>query len=368
VPPAPTVAGVTVVELRDAGMHRSRVVAGCTLAVLSFALASCSGGADRSTTEGVTLVISSRQLNFAKEMAAGFTAGAAQVGGVQATVAGPDGGDPTQAVKVFEDAVRSSKGGIAVQTIAPELFAGPLADAEKAGIPLMTVDTPPGPGSNVEVFVGNDNYALGQQLAAEAIKRLPTGATGTVVIGTPAPGLPILDARARGMRAEFAKRLPRVRVLGPFDTKLDVPANAAAWSALVRANPDALAFLGTGDADTFNLAKARVATRGKWLAAAFDVDPKALEAVRDGQLFAVMSPEHYLKGMIAGRLQAEQAKSGKALPKGWIYTPGLAVTSANIAEITERQSSPANKQAWFGRQADAILGDPSSVRPLDSAH
>ena len=347
-------------------MHRSKTVAGLVLVLLSFALASCSGGDERSARPGIALVIASRQLNFAKEIADGFTAGAAQVGGVEATVAGPDGGDPTLEVKVFEDTVRSAKDGIAVQTIAPELFAAPLASAGKAGIPLMTVDSPPGPGSNVELFVGNDNYALGQQLAAEAIKRLPAGATGSVVIGTPAPGLQVLDARARGMRAEFAKRLPGVRVLGPFDTKLDVPANAAAWLALVRANPDALAFLGTGDADTFNLARARAATRGRWLAAAFDIDPKALEAVRNGQLFAVMSPEHYLKGMIAGRLQAEQAKGGRALPKGWIYTPGLVVTSANVAEVIQRQASPAGKRAWFEPRADAILRDPSSMRPLDA--
>jgi ribose transport system substrate-binding protein len=156
-------------------------------------------------------------------------------------------------------------------------------------------------------------------------------------------------------------------VVGPFDTKREVASNLAAWKLLVKANPDALAFLGTGDADSWHLAEIRRSTHGKWLAGGFDLDPRSLQAVKDGDLLLV-SPEHFLKGAIAGRLQAEHARTGKALPKGWIYTPGLAVTPANVDKIIARQASPEAKRAWFAPLVQQILDHRSAyLRPIGDA-
>src|SRR5262249_16780404 len=154
-----------------------------------------------------------------------------------------------------------------------ELFAVPLAAAAKQGIPLIAVDNPPPPDSDVNLFVGNDNFQLGQMLADQVIAKLPTGASGTVVLGTTAPGVPVLDRGIGGIRAEFQRQLPKVTVIGPFDTKNETAANYAAWDILIKTNPNALAFLGSGDADGWNLAAIRRATHGKWLAGAFDLDP-----------------------------------------------------------------------------------------------
>src|SRR5262249_45338981 len=187
--------------------------------------------------------------------------------------------------------------GVSVFTLSPELFADPVADATRAGIPVIAVDNPPPPGSHLPLFIGNDNYQLGQMLADEAIGRLPADATGTVVIGTTTPGVPVLDLRAEGMRDQFHKRLPRVTVIGPFDTKQDVAANLAAWRVLVDANPQALAFLGTCAADGWNLAAIRRQVHGRWLAGAYDLDARALQAVKEGNLLLV-SPEHFVKGAL----------------------------------------------------------------------
>ena len=150
---------------------------------------------------------------------------------------------------------------------------------------------------------------------------------------------------------------------GPLDTKQEVAANQAAWRTLVKVNPHALAFIGTGDADGWNLAKIRRSTKGKWRAGAFDLDPKSLKAVKDGDLVLV-SPEHFLKGAVAGRLQAQHAKDGKPLPKGWIYTPGLAVNRDNIDEVTARQTSPETKAAALSPEIDKIIADSAHPRPL----
>jgi ribose transport system substrate-binding protein len=206
----------------------------------------------------------------------------------------------------------------------------------------------------VSLFVGNDNYELGKMLAREVIARLPANASGEVIIGTTTPGVPVLDLRAKGIRDELHDRLPRITVRGPFDTKQDVVANLACWKVLVQTNPNALAFLGTGDADGWNLAAIRKDTHGRWLAGAYDLDPRSLQAVKDGNLLLI-SPEHFVKGAVAGWLLAQHAAKGTALPTGWIMTPGLAVTTSNVDEITARQVSVEVRAAWFAKQIQDIV-------------
>lgn len=331
-------------------------------------VAACSAGPSQpSAKPHVAFVVANTQLNFSREMEAGFLAGVRQVGGVQAHVTGPDIVDGPREVRMFRTAARKAPGGVSVFTLSPDLFVGPMSTASDNGLPLIAVDSPPPLSAGVSLFVGNDNNELGKLLADVVIARLPAGARGTVVIGTSGPGVPVLDNRADGIRAEFARKLPGVKVLGAFDTKQEVGANLAAWETLVTANPHALAYLGTGDADGWNLAAIRARTRATWIAGAFDLDPKALKAVKAGALLLV-SPEHFVKGAVAGRLQATHAKDSTDLPRGWVYIPGLAVTPDNVDAIVARQASAATKEAALGPEIDSIIAHlAKQMRPLDQA-
>jgi ribose transport system substrate-binding protein len=336
-------------------------------AAIAVGATSCSKDQTPSGPAHVAFIIPTTESNFAKEMAAGFSFGVESVGGVHLVVSGPRIVDGPREVALFEKATTEAPDGISVFTLHPELFARPLAQAAKAGIPLIAVDNPPVAGSPVKLFVGNDNYALGVALADEVIQRLPAGSKGSIVLGTPSPGTPILEQRAKGMTARLTEKLPGIAVVGPFDTKQEVAANRAAWETLVRANPEALAFLGTGNTDGFNLADIRLKTGGKWLAGAYDLEEKSLRAVKDGRLLLV-SPEHFLKGAIAGRLQARLAKDNTALPAGWIYTPGLTITTANIDEIIARQTSAKSRADWFADEIDQTMKNINgSLRPLKGA-
>lgn len=345
--------------------QRCRLAGTAGVLVLTLGLAAgCGHSPAASTARTVTFVVANDQLNFAVEMMDGFRTGAGQVPGVSQVVMGPPTVDGPRELQMFQSVANDRRSGVVLFTLAPELFAGPLSAAVAKGVPVIAVDNPPGPGAHVPLFVGNDNYELGKMLADETIKRLPADASGTIVLGTTMPGVPVLDLRAKGIRDEIHARLPRVSVRGPFDTKQDVVANKAAWQVLVQANPTALAFLGTGDADGWNLAAIRQSTGGRWLAGAFDLDPRSLQAVKRGDLLLV-SPEHFVKGAVAGRLQAEHAMKGTRLPTGWIMTPGLAVTPANIDMIVHRQDSLAARQAYFTPVIADILGHISGyLRPM----
>jgi ribose transport system substrate-binding protein len=346
---------------------------GIVFAVFVGSSAACSNNAEvapaRAGKPAVAFVVPNTSLNFAVEMADGFGAGVRQVGGVDFSIVGTARNDSAGEAKLFEDVIKTGKAddGISLFMQATDLFAPLIQEAHAKKIPMIAVDNKTDSTAKIELFVGNDNYALGQQLADEVIKRLPADAKGQVIVGTPVPGVPVLDQRAKGIREEFRKRLPGVEVLGPFDTKQDPLVNLSTWNSLISANPTGLAYLGTADQDAVNLAAIRKRENATWLAGAFDLDPKALEAVKAGDLLLV-SPEHFVKGAVAGHWLAQHAKDGQALPKGWIYTPGLPVTQDNIDEIMKRQASDTAKEAWFRPKIDQIIGDPKTyLRPLADA-
>ena len=117
-----------------------------------------------------------------------------------------------------------------------------------------------------------------------------------------------------------------------------------------------------------NLAALKTEKSARWLVGGFGVDPRTLQAVRDGAMVATISPEHYLKGAVAGWLLARHAKRAAPLPKGWIETPGLTVTTANLEQILHRQESEKARKDFFQQQIDKFVGNPAGwVRPLEQA-
>jgi ribose transport system substrate-binding protein len=230
----------------------------------------------------------------------------------------------------------------------------------------LQVSGPPGVDGPAEVKLLQD---LGRMLAEEAIRLLGPDVSGTVVVGTTVPGVPVLDQRAQGIREAFAEKLPDVEVLGPFETKIEPTLNFGIWNGLVKANPDALAFLGTGDQDSYNLAKIKQENGGTYLTAGFDLNAATLRAVEDGTNFATLSPGHFMKDAVAIRMLAEAAVDGKPLPEGWIDSGALLVTKDNVAQIIARQESEEAKDKWFGPELDEFFADlDTHLRPLDEAH
>ncbi|MDI6098158.1 sugar ABC transporter substrate-binding protein [Actinoplanes sp. NEAU-A12] len=318
---------------------------------------------DEDDAHTVGFVVPNKQLNFSQEMSLGFLSGVNRVGDVAHLVDGPNIVDGPRQLTLFRDMLTTAADGIAVSTLSPDLFTGPIAEAIRDGVPVIAVDSPVLPSAGVELFIGNDAYELGRMLARKVIEKLPPNATGKIVLGTSSPGVTVLDRRAKGIRDEIKEKLPGVTVFGPFDTKQEVEANLEAWNTLVEVNSSALAFVGTGDADGWNLAAIRRAKGGTWIAGGFDIDSKSLAAVKAGDLLLV-SPENFVKGAVAGRLQAEHAKTGKVLPKGWLYVPGLAIDATNVDAVVARQATVTTRAEGLADQIEKVLADPAHLRPM----
>ncbi|SDF81075.1 ribose transport system substrate-binding protein [Lentzea fradiae] len=340
-------------------------------AVLVFVagVSGCGTGQTSDDPPTIGFLAQNTSRDFSREMSDGFRAGAEIAGGVRTELTGPDTHDGLKQIELLRDLATRATGGIGVSAVAPEIMAEPLARVVEQGVPVMAVaGGQVAPGTGVEFMIENDGFDLGRTLADATADRLPPGASGKIVIGSNSPAMPALDQRVLGMRTRLLERLPNLRVIGPLDTGRDATTNLATWRRLADANPDALALLGAGDVDAVNLAAVHAEKDGKWLAASFSIDPKALQGVKEGHLFATISAEHFLKGAVAGWMLAQHAKSGRKLPEGWFVAPGLVVESSNVDEIIRRQASTAARLEAARPRIEALTANPMRyLRPLDQA-
>ncbi len=348
-------------------MRPHRYVAAFAVAGL---LAGC-GTAEPSADAPLKLafVYATSTQNPFQEMAFGAKAAAADAGKVDLALSAPSGVDGPQEVQLFQSAIRNSKDGVALETLTPDLFVRPLNQATDLGVPIVAVDTAPPQGTKVDLYIGNSNTELGKLLGEEFVKQVPEGTTGEVVLGNAIPGLTLLVQRLEGMKQVIEAKRPGLKISGPFDSGSEPTSNFNKWNDIVKAHPDAIGFLGVGSQDAVSLALIQKNTGKKFLAGSCDPDVAALQAVKDGYVFALASPEHWMKGYIALRMLADHARTKKPMPTGWWNTGSLLINSSNIDQIMARQKDEDSRKAAFKAETEKQLADPTKhLKPISEAN
>jgi ABC-type sugar transport system substrate-binding protein len=350
--------------LADLFMARRRRTVALAAALLALGGGGCGsdeggGGGGGSKEAKLAFVYPTTTTNFAQEMALGAKAAAGDTPGVKLTESAPAEVNGPKQVQLFQAAARSSRDGVAMMTLTPDLFIRPLQQAGSQNVPLVAVDVPPPKGTekDVKLLIGNSNEEIGQDLAKALLPKIPTGAKGEILMGTDTPGLPVLEQRNKGFQDVIKQERPGV-TFRVFDAKQSPTDNFNTWSSQVKAHPDALAYVGPGSQAAVSLS--RVQRRGgkKLVVGACDLDPVALEGVRDGYVTALISPEHWLKGYLAIKLMAAAKQDGKDLPEGVWNSGALTVTTKNIGEIIKRQKDAASRVAFFKDEVAKQLGNP----------
>jgi ribose transport system substrate-binding protein len=303
-----------------------------------------------------------------QEMALGAQAAADEDGNVNLQLSAPTGIDGPKEVSLFQAAARTAKDGVAYMTVTPDLFVRPLNTATDAGVPVIAVDAGPPPGAKgVKTFVANSNTKLGELLGEAFVKQNPQ-ADGKVVLGNDIPSLQLLVQRLQGVQNVLKAKLPNLKIVGPVDTKSEPTANTVAWRSFVQANPDAIAFIGVGSQDGVALPLIAKQTGRTYLAGSADLPPEAMQAVKDGPtLFALSSPEHWMKGYIALHLLIEAKRKCKPVPEGWWNSGNLLVEKSNVADIIARQQTPESRKAWFKPEIAKQLANPP-LSPIEQAN
>lgn len=371
-------------------VKKSACVAGCWM-LAALALAACgsssssssasssSGGSSSSAGSSsagskaksvhLAMIVADSTENAFEEMEYGAEAAAAHLPGVQLSTAAPPTASGSAEVSLFQSAQQTSKDGIGLMTTTPPDFVRPFSQAVAAGVPVVAVDAPGLPGSNVTTFVGNSNTEIGAGVANQMLAKIPTSATGDVIIGNPIPGLPLLAQRIDGFVSVIKAKRPSLKIVGPFNVGNEPTDNYDHWNALVQKYPNGVAYFDPGDQGAISLARIQKSSGKHLLVGACDVDPGALAGVKDGYVYVLGDPHHFLKGYIAITLLAEHAQQGKALPKGW-WNPGFGiVTAGNITQIIAREQNNQTRYAYYAPIIKQELANPSAyIKPLSQAN
>lgn len=274
--------------------------------------------------------------------------------------AAPETGDPQRQAALFAPIAQTQTDGIVLQSLNSGPLLRPVMDAVENGIPVAAIDAPPPDGSGVGLFITADNYGLGQQLAEAVLALVPADASGSVLVGNTGVGVPPLDQRAQGMIDKVTELRPDLEIVGPISTMGTTASSAevyAAWEGLVNNNPDAVAVMAPSaqDATAWGL----LAQRADFdlPSGGFDLEAGNLEAVKNGLVDYVMSPEHWLSGYVATRLLADAALAGEEPVQGLMLIPGTLVSSENIDEIIARQESEETVAAALAPVGDDIAAN-----------
>lgn len=350
---------------------RTVLAIGCLTALMA-ACSSSAGTDGPKKSVSIVMVQGVTGLPFAKITAQGGKDAVAKVGGVKFKVAGPASIDSSAEVKIFQQVVATRPDGIVIQELPPNLFTRPVKDAIESGIPVLPYTIAPAKGSTTASFVGDNGQDLGRlaadRLAKELTAKRGPDVSGEIVTGICVPGLSVLTQRIDGLKAQLAKKLPKVKVLDPFDSKADPGESYNTWKRAADAHPDALAMVSPCEYDNENLIKIKERSRASWLLTPFDLNDRILQGVRDGTVLAVFPQSSYVHGYVATRLMAETLKAGKELPEGWVKMPVVPVDSANVEEIVKRESSPdAQREFWRPYVEKIFSGDSIATVPLEQA-
>jgi ABC-type sugar transport system substrate-binding protein len=359
--------------MRAHSAHRVTAVAAAGL----LALAGCGSGGSTAAGGGSGCDTASSKLNLAfvyastdqnpfQEMALGAKEAADEDGNVKLNEVAPNTIDGPKQVSLFQAAAKTATDGIAYETVTPDLFVRPLNEATSDKVPLIAVDAVPPAGTTVKTYVGNSNTALGELLGEAFVKANPP-ATGEVVLGNDIPSLPLLVQRMNGVQEVIKSKLPGMKVSGPFDSKSTPTDNFNAWKSLAQAHPNAAAFIGVGGQDGVSLPLIKKQTGQNFLAGSADLPPEAVAAVKSGSIFALSSPEHWMKGYIAMHLLIESKRKCQPIPEGWWNSGNLLIDQSNVDGILARQVSPASRAAYFKPEIAKQLAAPP-IKPLSEAN
>jgi ABC-type sugar transport system substrate-binding protein/anti-anti-sigma regulatory factor len=120
-------------------------------------------------------------------------------------------------VGLIERAIREGFDGIALAPVDAEALEPAIRQARRAGIPVVTFDSPPIAASESLVYIGTDNVQAGR-LAGETMARLLPGA-GEVAISVEHLRTENVRQRLQGFREALAAT--RLSPLPPFESRLD---------------------------------------------------------------------------------------------------------------------------------------------------
>ncbi len=281
------------------------------LAVLgALGLLGCQGteGPGRAERPRVALVLKTLNSPFFIDMQRGAREAAVRMKVDLVVQAAEREVDVEKQMQIIENLIQTGVKALCVTPSGSKEIVPALVKANRAGIPVVVVDTRVDPkaaaeaGLTSDVFVGSDNYEGGRIAGAHLLAL--TGGKARVTILEGIPGHETGDSRLEGFR-DAVKDAPGVRILASQTANWERDQGFTVFQNLLQAHPDTDAVFACNDMMALGAVEAIAAAgrTGKVTVIGFDAVEDARKAIASGAMAA--SVAQFPSEM--GRLAVESA-------------------------------------------------------------
>jgi ABC-type sugar transport system substrate-binding protein len=251
--------------------------------------------------------------------------------GVTLKVAGPSGAEADAQLTAAQNLVAAGINGLAISVPSASMVTG-LNKIIAGGIPVVTFNLLQ--KDVLAPYVGEKSVQSGRLLGSKVVELLGgvSKAKGSVVLGNCFPGFPVLENRAKGVKASLAKAAG-IKVVGPFDVKVDAAENFAKWQGLLAANPKAAALVGLCAPDIASIGKvAAGAPSAKFIGGGYDLTSDNLAAIEAGHAQVSLGQTPFMQGYLPVYMLVDSIRKGVKLTQGFIDAGTEIVTKDSVTE------------------------------------
>lgn len=308
------------------------------LAKLDAALKAALAGKDLSRLDEAMVV--NVAVDYWNAGKVGFTKGLKDLG-VKGTYQAPANGRLDQQLSIIQTLRGQGITGLSVSAIDPTAIKAPIASANKAGIPVLAIDSPLPAEDGAALYLGTPNYQAGQK-AGEAMKQA-LGGQGQVVVLV--GSLTTSNAVERIQGFEDALKGSGVKVVQKLSDNMDASKALSNAQTAIQTNPNVNGLYGVYSYDGPSAGQAVQAAgkTGKVKVISDDSDPQTLKFIKAGVIQATVLQQPYQQGYTGAYLLAALKVLGKdatlSLVKPYLESDGSTlssgvglVTQANLAD------------------------------------
>jgi ribose transport system substrate-binding protein len=310
------------------------------LGILSITFLSCQRGTDQAgATPRIALVLKTLNNPFFIDMQKGAEEAAKKLGVSLIVQAAEREVDVEKQMQIIENLIQTKVAALCVTPSGSREIVPAIEKANRAGIPVVIVDTRVDPKTmseskgKIATFIGSDNYE-GGKLAGEFIAK-KLGGKGKVAVLEGIPGHETGDSRLKGFR-DAIKATPGIEVVASQTANWERDQGFNVFQNILQSHPDVQAVFACSDLMALGAVEAIAAAKktGQITVVGFDASDEARKAVLSGTMDATVAQSPATMGAIAVEnayhlIKGEPVKEEFVVPIKLITKENAGATDAN---------------------------------------
>lgn len=241
----------------------------------------------------------------------------------------------------FQSASLTNPAGMIIQPFNNNQFVAQYTTLMKKGVPIVTANGTV-PQVNYKTIYSGTNTA---GIASQVSSLIPSGSGSMVVMGG-APGIPPLETRTQPFIKAVQKMRTDLTALSVEYSGFDANKATTDVSSLIIAHPDLKLIIAADGPDGVAAAAAvkQAGKTGKISVIAFDAVPNEVEALKSGQITALIAQDPYKIGADSVKAIVDYLNSHKS---GGAVTPAGSATVANQLLTKKTVDDPSNAKYLY---------------------